>query len=773
MNTFRIAQIGSTERLDFSKAKILAPFANTTPEVDIFVESFALVDESNRVFHGSELEKRHQEAPYTILLLAGAENGGSACGEMLLQSAILLADAYSLPIFYTTDLEAELPDDPVLLLTRFNRRLALYENALIHTRQLNLTISEQNQQLQSMKSKVELEYNVIANSFFWKATKPLRWLCDQLKKVPPIRYFAKGLRYWRRHGTKGFFRKIRSFLSTKRGCKKRSTPDPKALEEQRNTTFLKNIKFSILVPLYNTPIAFLDEMIDSVVKQTYSNWELCLADGSDAEHANVGKRVMELAQNDSRILYKKLEKNLGISENTNACIDMASGEYISLFDHDDLLHPSALFEVMKVICEEDADFIYTDEATFKSPNPKKIITNHYKPDFAPDNLRVANYICHFTSFSRELLEQVGRFRAEYDGSQDHDMILRLTEKAQKIAHIPQILYYWRSHPNSVSLNLGSKSYAVDAGIHAVEDSLKRNGLQGTVESSNIIPTFYRVRYEVKTDQKVSIIIPNKDHLSVLKTCIDSILKLTTYPNYEIVIVDNGSSEAALFSYYEELKNHSNITVCSLDIPFNYSMLNNFAITHATGDYYLLLNNDIEIITPNWLEEMLMYAQRDDVGAVGAKLYYPDDTVQHAGVLLGVGGFACHAFPRFGRAEVGYMGRAGYAQNLSAVTAACMMVKASVWREVEGLDESFKVALNDIDLCLKIRKAGYLIVWTPHAEAYHYESKTRGHEDNPEKQARFESEVHRFQEKWKSELEAGDPYYNPNFSLDPSAMFMEK
>lgn len=771
MNTIKIAQIGFTAPVSFEGAKALIPFASASPEVDCFVDSFATVDESKRIYHGSALEARHKEAPYTAILLPG--DGVATCGYELLQWATALANAYSLPILYTSDLQNAPLDEPIKILERCNRQIALLETELANARRLNLAVSEQNQQLQSMKSKLELEYGVISNSFFWRATKPLRWLCDQLKKCPPIRYFAKGLRYWRRHGTKGFLRKIKSFLSSKSGCKKRSTPDPKVLEEQRNTTFPKNIKFSILVPLYNTPIAFLNEMIDSVVAQTYPNWELCLADGSDDAHASVGERVKELAAKDSRILYKKLEKNLGISENTNACIDMATGDFISLFDHDDLLHPSALFEVMRAICEQDADFIYTDEATFKSPNPKKIITNHYKPDFAPDNLRVANYICHFTSFSRTLLDQVGRFRKEFDGSQDHDMILRLTEKAKKIVHIPQILYYWRSHPNSVSLNLASKSYAVDAGIRAVEESIKRCGMNARVESSDIIPTFYRIRYEVDTDQKVSIIIPNKDHLSELKTCIDSILKLTTYPNYEIVIVDNGSSEAALFAYYEEIKTHPNITVCSLDIPFNYSILNNFAISHATGDYYLLLNNDIEIITPNWLEEMLMYAQRDDVGAVGAKLYYPDDTVQHAGVLLGVGGFACHAFPRFGRAEVGYMGRAGYAQNLSAVTAACMMVKASVWREVQGLDESFKVALNDVDLCLKIRKAGYLIVWTPHAEAYHYESKSRGYEDNPEKQARFEAEVKRFQEKWKQELEDGDPYYNPNFSLDPSQMFMEK
>ncbi len=777
MSTFRIAQIGSTAPIDFSAVKILAPLAVGTPEVDYFVEDLSLTDEKSRIYHGSDLEKRHLEAPYTLLLLAGdgtaEKSKNPAAGYALLQWTLAVAQANSLPIFYIADLFAELPADPVLVMGHLNCKIAEQEKELARLSKLNQAISDQNQQLQLAKSSAEFQYHAVADSICWKLTKPLRWCLDTLKSIPPIRKCVRGMRFLLRHGPKALFRKLKAVRLSRKRSKERKAPSPQVLQAQRETVFSKEIKFSILVPLYNTPIDFLNEMIQSVVDQTYGNWELCLADGSDDAHAEVGRRVLELAENEPRILYRKLEKNLGISENTNACIDMATGDYISLFDHDDLLHPCALFEVMTAICEQNADFIYTDEATFKSPNPKKIITNHYKPDFAPDNLRVANYICHFSSFSRALLDKVGRFRAEYDGSQDHDMILRLTEQAQKIVHIPKILYYWRSHPNSVSLNLDSKSYAVEAGIKAVRDSILRSGMNAQVESSTIIPTFYRIRYEVETDKKVSIIIPNKDHLSDLKTCITSILTRTTYPNYEIVIVDNGSSEEALFAYYEELKCNPNIQVCSLDIPFNYSTLNNFAVSHATGDYYLLLNNDIEIITPNWLEEMLMYAQRNDVGAVGAKLYYSDDTVQHAGVILGVGGFACHAFSRFGRSEVGYMGRAGFAQNLSAVTAACMMVKASVWHEVGGLEESFKVALNDIDLCLKIRKAGYLIVWTPYAEAYHYESKTRGFEDTPEKKARFQEEVERFQTKWQKELEKGDPYYSPNFSLEPGLMFMEK
>ena len=539
------------------------------------------------------------------------------------------------------------------------------------------------------------------------------------------------------------------------------------LEEQKNEIFPKNIKFSILVPLFNTPEQFLHEMIQSVLDQTYGNWELCMADGSDSSHAYVGKLCRQYTRKDRRIQYRKLEKNLGISENTNACIDMASGDYIALFDHDDLLHPAALHEVMKAICEQDADFIYTDEATFESPDVKKIITMHFKPDYAIDNLRANNYICHFSVFSKAVLDEAGYFRSMYDGSQDHDIILRLTEKAKRIIHIPNILYYWRSHPQSVAMDISSKGYAVDAGKNAVRDSILRHGDEVTVGSSRACPTIYRLKYELKDIPKVSIIIPNKNHLADLKRCIDSILSLTTYQNYEIVIVDNGSDEAELFKYYDTLKSRTQFKICALNIKFNYSKLNNFAVQYASGEYYILLNNDIEVITPEWIEEMLMYVQRDDVAAAGALLYYPDDTIQHAGIILGLGAdrIAGHPFYRSKRGAIGYMGRICYAQNMSAVTAACMMIKASAYQQVGGLDESFSVAYNDVDFCMKLRKAGYLIVWTPYAELYHYESKSRGLEDTPEKQKRFKSEVRRFQTRWAEELAAGDPYYNPNFTLD--------
>ncbi len=628
----------------------------------------------------------------------------------------------------------------------------------------------QRDELQRHCDNLQMQYNIIANAGWWKITKPFRVLFDIIKypfRHGPILKVRKFFKVWREQGFKAACKKVaRKRAEAKKGLTPLYTPAE--LEAQRNVKFERDIKFSILVPLYNTPERFLREMIDSVIAQTYSNWELCLADGSDSEHGDVEEIVMKYAKKDNRIVYKRLEKNLGISENTNACIDMSSGNFIALFDHDDILHPAALYNMMVEICENNADFVYTDEATFESPDINKIITIHHKPDFAIDNLRANNYICHFSAFSREVLDKAGRFRHEFDGSQDHDLILRLTENAKNVVHIPKVLYWWRSHPMSVAMDINSKTYAIDAGKRAVAESIKRAGYDAVVESSRAFPTIYRIKYALKAEPKVSIIIPNKNHYSDLRTCINSILGLSTYKNYEIVIVDNGSDDKETLDYYKTLEASHSVKICYLDIEFNYSKLNNFASKHASGDYYILLNNDIEIITPEWIEEMLMYAQRDDVGAVGAMLYYPDNTIQHAGVIMRLGAqrIAGHAFHKSHRVDVGYMGRLCYSQNMSAVTAACMMVKKSVFDEINGFDEDLAVAYNDIDLCARIRQAGYLIVWTPYAEAYHYESKSRGYEDaSPEKRARFEKEVAYFKEKWADLLEKSDPYYNPNFTLD--------
>lgn len=533
--------------------------------------------------------------------------------------------------------------------------------------------------------------------------------------------------------------------------------------QEENAQFPKNIKFSVLVPLYNTPESFLKAMIESVQAQTYKNWELCLADGSDREHSFVGEICKKYADGDKRIKYEKLEKNLGISENTNACIRMATGEYIALFDHDDLLHPSALYEVMRAICEHGTDFIYTDENTF-SEEPRDAYNPHFKPDFSPDTLRSYNYICHLSVFSRELLDSVGYFRSEYDGSQDYDLILRLTEKAKKVFHIRKILYYWRAHKNSVAQDVAAKPYTVTAAKKALAAHLERCGLKGEVLDSSV-PTTYHIKYEIDGNPLISVIIPNKDHTDDLDICLKSLYEKSSYKNFEVIIVENNSTEKETFEYYETLtQKHGNIKIVTWKGNFNYSAINNFGVNYAKGEYILLLNNDVEIINGSCLEEMLMFAQRKDVGAVGAKLYYSDDTVQHAGVILGLGGTAGHAHKHFGRSHPGYMARASIAQNLTACTAACLMMRRDVFDEVGGLDESFEVAFNDVDLCMKIREKGYLVVFTPYAELYHYESKSRGNDSTPEKLERFRGEIDRFKEKWQKQLDDGDPYYNPNLTL---------
>lgn len=630
----------------------------------------------------------------------------------------------------------------------------------------------QRTELQRQLSDSQGMYIAVVNSTSWKLTKPFRAIGAFIKRVVKsnkvTHLIAKGIKSLLKDGFSSTWKrvKIRLGLLKQQNALRERVPlyTEEELEKQKTVVFSKKIKFSILVPLYNTPEKYLREMIQSVLDQTYANWELCLADGSDDQHKDVGKICMQYMRKDPRIRYEKLEKNLGISGNTNACIDMATGDFVSLFDHDDLLHPAALYAKMKVICEQNADFVYTDENTFHH-TPADAFCPHFKPDYAPDTLRANNYICHFTSFKKSLLDKVGKFRPECDGSQDFDMMLRLTEKAEKIVHIPQILYYWRAHPNSVADSVGAKPYVIEAAKRAITDHLDRVGLKGEVLDS-AVPSMYRLKYEIKGNPLVSIIIPNYEHKAELKVCLDSIYQKSTYPNFEVIVVENNSKSKEIFDYYDHIQRKwDNLKVVVWDKYFNYSAINNFGVKYASGEHILLLNNDTEVISPDWIQEMLMYSQRNDVGAVGAKLYYPDDTIQHAGLGIGVLALAGHLHRNFDRNHPGYMGRLIYAQNLSGVTAACVMIRRDVWNEVEGLDESFEVAFNDVDLCMRIRKAGYLIVWTPFAELYHYESKSRGSEDTPEKQKRFFGEVQRFQERWKAELEAGDPYYNPNFSLD--------
>lgn len=624
--------------------------------------------------------------------------------------------------------------------------------------------------------KMTQDYQAITNSFFWRVFKPARVAMEAteraVRKHDGIFLFLRIIKDTARHGFKYAWDRREQFLAQKRAIRAVSEwPAEAERARQRQALFPRAIRFSILVPLYNTPERFLREMIQSVRDQTYGNWELCLADGSDEDHAYVGRVCRELSQAEPRIRYQKLEKNLGISGNTNACIDMATGDYIALFDHDDLLHPSALYEVMKAICNQDADYIYTDEATFESPDRSKIITLHYKPDFAPDNLLANNYICHFSVFSAQLLKAVGGFRSEYDGSQDHDIILRLTGEAKRVVHIPQLLYWWRSHPQSVAQDIGAKEYAVDAARRAVRDYIKVNKhVDAVVRSTNAFPTIFQIVYPIERRAKVSVIIPNKDHAGDLRRCVDSIIRETTYDNYEIVIVENNSADESTFRYYDELRRDRRIRVLRYEEPFNYSRINNWAVRQSDGEYVLLLNNDTEVINADWMENMLMYAQRGDVGAVGAKLYFPDGRIQHAGIILKLGAdrVAGHAHYGAESDNLGYMGRLCYAQDVSAVTAACLMVSRDKYEAVNGFDETLAVALNDVDFCLKLRGKGYLNIFTPFAELRHYESSTRGSETGKNKQ-RFNAECDAFKKRWGAVLDKGDPYYNPNFSLD-SSMF---
>lgn len=661
---------------------------------------------------------------------------------------------------------------------------AAYEQEHLKSAELASRIAE----LEAKNEELEWKLGRIKNNPLWKLTTPLRnamhWVIRQKDRIANC------------GGIKGIIKKIfykKHEHSAMGRFGTESFPDEAQRAVEEAAVFERMVKISILVPLYNTPVEFLKEMLDSVMYQTYGNWELCLGDGSDAEHSYVGEVCKEYqGRSKGRIVYEKLLKNEGIAGNTNACLKLATGEYIGLFDHDDILHPSVLYEYVKAINEQEADYLYCDETTFKSGDINKMLTMHFKPDYAPDNLRANNYICHFSVFSRELLDGTELFRPKFDGSQDHDMILRLTDNAKKIVHVPRLMYYWRSHAGSVASGIQAKPYAVEAAKGAVAEHLKKHGYDHfRIQSTRAFETIFKISYEIKGNPKISIVIANKDHYSDLERCITSIREKSTYDNYEIVVVENNSETEEIKQYYTKLLGYDyngaaakalqkgetpvlssedgSIRIVVYQGAFNYSAVNNLGVSHTTGEYILLLNNDIQIITVNWMEELLMYAQREDVGAVGAKLYYSDKTIQHAGVVIGLGAHrtAGHSHYKQHRQNLGYMGRLCYAQNVSAVTGACLLVKKSLYEQVKGLDEGFAISLNDVDFCLKLREMGLLNVFTPFAEAYHFESVSRGPDDSGEKAERYNRESERFREKWKKVLEAGDPYYNPNFSLDRS------
>ena len=539
-------------------------------------------------------------------------------------------------------------------------------------------------------------------------------------------------------------------------------PSREELDQQRKTVFDKQPKISIIVPTYRTPEVFLREMIDSVVNQTYGNWELCIADGSEGD--SVVEAILEDdTKKDSRIKYRLLEKNLGIADNTNAALELATGDYIGLFDHDDILAENALYEIVNALQEDDYDILYTDEDKI-SGDGKEHNDPNFKPDFSMDLFRSHNYITHFFVVKHSIMNKIEGFRSEYDGSQDYDLMFRCIENSEKIKHIPMILYHWRIHQNSVAGDPASKMYAYDAGKRAIEAHLKRMNIAASVEHQGLWG-MYHVKYETPGNPLISIVIPNKDHTKDLDVCIRSIQEKSSYRNFEMIVVENNSTEKETFSYYEKIQEEfENVKVVTWEGSFNYSAINNFGVKYTNGEYLLFLNNDTEMISEHALEEMLGCCMREEVGAVGAKLLYEDDTVQHAGVVVGFGGYAGHVNTGIGRDDYGYMVRAMINCNYSAVTAACMLTKKELFLQVGGFDEQFVVACNDVDYCLQLRSLDKLIVYNAFAEWYHYESKSRGYEDTPEKLARFENEVKKFQKKWPEILEKGDPFYNPNFPV---------
>ncbi len=641
------------------------------------------------------------------------------------------------------------------------------EAALIERLRSDLALSRSHEQ------QLEKTLSDVTNSTFWKLTWPMRYAVSKSRQIWhtfPLFVFLHDLRAMGVEGVREQARARREYavlFPSKTLRADRFAPVELLVKQASHQPGGEaGPKISIVVPLYNTPLNFLEELLDSVVNQTYRNWELCCVDAG--QDTAVGQHVQARAKADPRIRYQKLTENEGIAGNTNHGFELATGDYIALLDHDDILHPCALWYTAQAIVEQGADFVYTDEATFEG-KVENVVLYHFKPDFMLDNLRSNNYICHLTTFSKVLMEQAGGGeRAEYNGSQDYDLFLRLTEKAQKIAHIPHALYYWRSSPNSTASDISAKTYCIDAGIAALKAHYARCGV--AVDDVTLIPGtpgYYKTDYTMAHPGRVSILIPTCDHIRDLETCVESIYARTTYPDFEILLIENNSKEEQTFRSYERMRKEHPDTLKVLTWQgkgFNYSALNNFGAQYATGEYLLLLNNDTEVITPGWLEEMVMYAQQKRVGCVGAKLLYPDDTIQHAGVGFGIGGVAGHLHKYFPATSDGYMGRLNYVQDVYGDTAACLLIRKEIYDEVHGLDESYAVAFNDVDFCVRVREAGYTNVFTPFAQLYHYESKSRGMEDNPEKQKRFQGEVLRFQARWGDLLAKGDPCTNPNFDI---------
>lgn len=579
----------------------------------------------------------------------------------------------------------------------------------------------------------------------------------------------KGFKYMAKNGIshtiqRAKIEKLRNQASYPNWLARNEVLDIEAMT-QEIATFHYQPKISIAMPVYNVEEKWLRLCIDSILNQVYTNWELCMADDASTD-PNVKKILTEYQQLDERIRVVFREQNGHISEATNSALAIATGEFVALLDNDDELAINAFYEVVKVLNENpELDLIYSDEDKIDMDGNRS--DPAFKPDWSPDLLLGTNYISHLGVYRRSILEEIGGFRKGYEGSQDYDLVLRFTEKTTKerIKHIPKVLYYWRMLPTSTAVDQGSKGYAFKAGLRAVQDALVRRGINGRA-THGAANGLYDVYYDIKSDKLVSIIIPTKNGYKDVQRCVSSIIEKTTYQNYEIIMADNGSTDPKMHELYAEFEQQlpGRFFVESIDIPFNFSTINNRAAKKAHGEYLLFLNNDTEVITENWLTLMVSFAQQERIGCVGAKLLYPNNTVQHAGVILGLGGVAGHGHYGYPHGDLGYFGRLAINVNYSAVTAACLLMKKADFDAVGGFEKAFTVAFNDVDLCLKVQALGRDNVWLHEAELYHFESQTRGYDDKGKKKKRFEQEKVMMEEKWGPLIE-NDPFYNPNLTRD--------
>lgn len=552
-------------------------------------------------------------------------------------------------------------------------------------------------------------------------------------------------------------------VRTYEAFRRRYFPDKKELNRQRKEQFVYEPLFSIVVPLYKTPLPYLEDLIWSIQAQTYEKWKLYLSDGSGKE-SSLKEVLRNYARKEKRIHIIENDCRLNISDNTNRALEQVDGGYVVFVDHDDTLAPDALYECAKVLNREpDVEVIYTDSDKL-SENGKRYSEPCFKPDFNMELLRCQNYICHLTVIQKRFLDKVGYLNSDYSGVQDYDHILRCVERTNRIVHIPKILYHWRMCPGSVAVDTDNKPYTYELFQKILREHYDRMGIQAEVKA--VFPGVVRTVYQLPYEPLVSVIIANKDHREDLMRCVESLEQESEYKNLEILIVENNSVSEEIVTYYDQVqRQYDNVRVLRYEKEFNYADIQNYAAVRAKGDHLLLLNNDTWLERPESIREMLGYCMRDDVGIVGAKLLYPDDTIQHAGVIVGLGGVADHAFVGMDREDPGYCCRAICAQEYSAVTAACLMVKKTVFMEVGGMDTELKIAFNDVDFCLRVKEAGYKIIYNPFSIWYHDESKTRGAEDTPEKIERFRGEIEYFQRRWANFLYWGDPSYNPNLALD--------